>query len=211
MPGPLLLAGLAAGAGILSGVVGNRARTGESKQNRRFQERMRNTQWQAGVEDMRAAGLNPALAYQQGGAASPSGSMAQVENVGEESVSNAMAVKVQQEQLKLLTEQRKKTTLEGIKVGYEGTQSMYQERLARESYNFYFDLNGKPKQPLKEMVAAEHGAKMGSSARQVSEAQLSQLSIPEREAIAKLFEQMGSEGAGIQRFLPLIIQLLGRR
>ncbi len=46
---------------------------GQADKQMRFQERMRNTEWQAGVEDMRAAGLNPALAYQHGGASSPGG------------------------------------------------------------------------------------------------------------------------------------------
>lgn len=36
-----------------------------------FAERMANTQWQRGVDDMQAAGINPMLAVHQGGAAAP--------------------------------------------------------------------------------------------------------------------------------------------
>lgn len=131
---PVLAAG---GMSLIGGYLANRGRRGEARRTRAFssgealkqrqfssgeafkqrsfQERMRNTEWQAGVADMEAAGLNPALAYGQGGASSPggamgssgmaSGGMAGVEDVVSPAVSSAQHARRLKGELKLMYNQ----------------------------------------------------------------------------------------------------------
>ena len=76
MIGEIAAAAIGGGLSYLGGESANAANAEQAKKNRQFQERMRATQYQTAVEDMRKAGINPAMAYHQGGAGTPTGATA---------------------------------------------------------------------------------------------------------------------------------------
>lgn len=177
---------------------------------------MRNTQWQAAVEDMRRAGINPALAYSQGPNRGGGGSAgAGVGNPGAEASSSALQIKTALEQYKLMREQRSESrerqTLAKAQARKEAamaTRERTEADLSLAKWQHYFDKDGNAKQPLMDLISQEHGARLANSARSVSEARLTQLAIPERKAMAQLFEHLGAQGKGMQIALPLILQLI---
>lgn len=87
---------------------------------RTWQERMSSTSYQRSMLDMRLAGLNPILAYQKGGASTPSGAVAKVPDY-QKVVGSGLGVSRLSQELKNMkateaktgAEQRATTALEG--------------------------------------------------------------------------------------------------
>lgn len=97
---------LGAGLGLIGGLFQNSAQQASADKQMKFQERMDNTKYQRTMADMKAAGLNPMLAYSQGASGAPSGAQANVSNVGaaaadsmQKTVSSASQAKLMNEQL----------------------------------------------------------------------------------------------------------------
>lgn len=66
----------------------NRINVEQAKLNREFQERLSNTAYQRATADMKKSGINPMLAYMQGGAHVPSGSQATVASAPKTGLAN---------------------------------------------------------------------------------------------------------------------------
>jgi len=79
---------LTAAGGALGAMQSQKFNAEQAQIGRDYQTEMANTSFQRRVEDLKAAGLSPMLAYSQGGAAVPSGATASsAANIGESSAS----------------------------------------------------------------------------------------------------------------------------
>jgi len=102
-----LVSGLVGGVGSYMGQQSaNQANAAMSDKQMQFQNEQRATQYQTAVTDMQKAGLNPMLAYQQGGAGNQVGAQAQMQNAIGAGVASAQAGIDKYQQLKNLTSQQ---------------------------------------------------------------------------------------------------------
>lgn len=107
----------------------------EAGRSRAFQREMRDTQYQAAMADMRKAGLNPILAYSQGGSSTNSAAQANPQWSGGgdvKDITNAMRVR---EEMKNMREERKRTIADadlkrsqsGVEIGKQRQQLLDRE------------------------------------------------------------------------------------
>lgn len=117
----------ATGASIVGGFLGNRGQRAANAANAQlahnqmqFQERMSRTAYQRQVEDMKAAGINPMLSAKMGGASTPSGQTAVMQNTAKAGIEGAMMVA----NLKNMQATARKTNAEAENI--EKTADQYQ-------------------------------------------------------------------------------------
>lgn len=194
-----------------------------NRENRAWEEEMANTQWQRGVQDMMAAGLNPMLAYSQGGASTPNTSAATVEP--EDALGRGLGSALQQRLLALQIEQQRaninlteaqtyKTTQEGTSAAsaakYSDEAELAKTRLTQKQVEDViqrFQLTEQERIKLVEMLPLlKKQAELQN--------QLSELRIPSAKAEAEFWNSiggLGKEGSALGKAANFILQLFRRR
>lgn len=179
------------------------------REQRSWEERMSNTSYQRGVEDMKLAGLNPLLAYSQGGASTPSTSATTVqpEDAFGRGIQSAAAKQMQvlqleqlQAQTQLTQQQTRKTSAEAdYTAANTASRIPFMETMANQDM-------AEQKQRIDNLV--DSGYLTHQQAKQIQEllpellrqakaqASMTEAQIPSAQAGADFWKSMDTDKAG---------------
>jgi len=206
----------------------NKANIALQREQQSWEERMSNTSWQRGTEDMKAAGMNPMLAFSQGGASTPGVSAATVEPVDAmaRGVSSAATKAMQIAQIQLTQQQARKASAEADYTAAHSAANIPELnfRATNESQRSYAEVDkviAEVEQLRKQgKVSDAQAAQLMEQANQIREmlpyqkrasgieSQLKELQTPSAKMQARLVEEMeaGRGSDTIGGFLMDLIQ-----
>lgn len=215
---PVLGGALAGGSNLIGGVLANRQAADQAANQQAFQASQTGTAYQRAVADMKAAGLNPMLAYSQGGASSGTGAMAPVQNLGG-SVSSAVQAASQLQGMEAVDATIKQTTAntDNIRADtvYKAAQTQLAAAQTTASGSSARNLDAATDNAIAatQGILADSAVKSGTQGSRIrgteAEAKISEYGVPRARALGTVWDALGAAPAAAKLGLDALSSSVG--